>query len=189
MAGKKISNTLIALSSTVILAVYAAGFERTAPAAARFAAQTEQRLTTMTTMPMPPGSYGQMPGTYQRPSAPPPLDPLPVVPPKAALDLMQSPVSAPVAASNPMPESPAPIEAVAPVSQPAPPPPVEEPAPVSEPAVAPPVEEPATVPGEASPEAPALVAELEPAPPPAATSAGMSASPSSQSSSPAYGLA
>ena len=36
---KKISNGLLTLSSAAILAVYAAGYERTNPAAERFAAQ------------------------------------------------------------------------------------------------------------------------------------------------------
>jgi len=40
---KKISNSLVTLSSAAILAVYAAGYERTTPAANRFAAQTAQR--------------------------------------------------------------------------------------------------------------------------------------------------
>ena len=39
---RKISNTLVTLSSAAILAVYAAGYERTSPAADRFAAQTAQ---------------------------------------------------------------------------------------------------------------------------------------------------
>jgi uncharacterized protein with FMN-binding domain len=42
---KKISNSLVTLSSAAILAVYAAGYERTAPAAERFAAQIAQRRT------------------------------------------------------------------------------------------------------------------------------------------------
>ena len=152
MAGKKISNALVALSSAAILAVYTAGFERTAPAAARFAAQTEQRLTTMPTMPLQAGSFGQMPGTYQRPVAA-----LPVVPPKES-------VAAPLLVSEP----PAPIKEPAPV-------PVAS-APINEPAVAPPVEEtavaaePTPLVNEAITEAPALIAELapEPAPTPAA---------------------
>jgi uncharacterized protein with FMN-binding domain len=40
---KRISNSLVTLSSAAILAVYAAGYERTKPAADRFAAQTDQR--------------------------------------------------------------------------------------------------------------------------------------------------
>jgi uncharacterized protein with FMN-binding domain len=40
---KKISNGLLTLSSAAILAVYAAGYERTSPAADRFAAQLAQR--------------------------------------------------------------------------------------------------------------------------------------------------
>jgi uncharacterized protein with FMN-binding domain len=44
VAGKKISNGLVALSSAAVLAVYAAGYQRTAPAAARFAAQDQRRL-------------------------------------------------------------------------------------------------------------------------------------------------
>ncbi len=41
--GKKISNSLLTLSSAAILAVYAAGYERTGPAADRFARQAEHR--------------------------------------------------------------------------------------------------------------------------------------------------
>ena len=40
---KKISNTLVGLSSAAILAIYAAGYERTTPAADRFASQSLQR--------------------------------------------------------------------------------------------------------------------------------------------------
>ena len=52
MAGSKISNTLTTLSSAAIIAIYGAGFQRTAPAAARFAAQTEQHLASI---PVPGG--------------------------------------------------------------------------------------------------------------------------------------
>src|SRR4051812_26579294 len=43
MAGKKISNGLVALSSAAVFAVYAAGYQRTNAAADRFAAQGERR--------------------------------------------------------------------------------------------------------------------------------------------------
>jgi uncharacterized protein with FMN-binding domain len=43
VAGNKISNGLVALSSAAILAVYSAGYQRTAPAAARFDAQRQPR--------------------------------------------------------------------------------------------------------------------------------------------------
>jgi uncharacterized protein with FMN-binding domain len=41
--GRKISNTLVTLSSAAILAIYAAGYERTGPAAERFDVATAQR--------------------------------------------------------------------------------------------------------------------------------------------------
>jgi uncharacterized protein with FMN-binding domain len=70
LAGNKISNTLTTLSSAAIIAIYAAGFHRTAPAAARFAAQTEQRLTTMPVPTGPPVSGLNMglPGSYRPPA-------------------------------------------------------------------------------------------------------------------------
>jgi uncharacterized protein with FMN-binding domain len=43
MGSNKISNGLVALSSAAILAVYAAGYERTNPAAVRFAARDQRR--------------------------------------------------------------------------------------------------------------------------------------------------
>lgn len=43
VAGQKISNSLIALSSGAILAVYAAGYHRTGSAADKFSAQTARR--------------------------------------------------------------------------------------------------------------------------------------------------
>jgi uncharacterized protein with FMN-binding domain len=45
VAGQKISNTLVTLSSAAILAVYAAGYHRTGAAADRFEAQTARRST------------------------------------------------------------------------------------------------------------------------------------------------
>jgi uncharacterized protein with FMN-binding domain len=43
MADKKVANSLLALSSAAVLAVYAAGYERTKAAATRFAVQAEER--------------------------------------------------------------------------------------------------------------------------------------------------
>jgi uncharacterized protein with FMN-binding domain len=43
-AGKRISNSVVTLSSAAIFAVYAAGYERTKAAADRFTAQSEERL-------------------------------------------------------------------------------------------------------------------------------------------------
>jgi len=45
VAGQKISNTLVTLSSAAIIAVYAAGYHRTEPAADKFEAQTARRST------------------------------------------------------------------------------------------------------------------------------------------------
>jgi uncharacterized protein with FMN-binding domain len=47
LAGQKISNSLVTLSSAAILAVYAAGYHRTGSAADKFAAQTARRSTAL----------------------------------------------------------------------------------------------------------------------------------------------
>src|SRR5437868_977075 len=91
LAIKKISNTLATLSAAAIVTIYGAGFQKTAPAAARFAAQTEQRLATM---PVPavatqyglPGSFKSMSTGEKTPQllpAPSPIGAVAAAPPKA----------------------------------------------------------------------------------------------------------
>jgi uncharacterized protein with FMN-binding domain len=127
LAGNKISNTLATLSSAAILAIYAAGYHRTAPAAARFAAQTEERLTTMSLPggPATPGLNMGLPGSYRPPdsglkaarvaelptpvSAPPPVTDLPVAlgtaesKPAAAENSAETPVLTAAVMTEPTP--------------------------------------------------------------------------------------
>ena len=60
IAGQKISNKLVTLSSAAILAVYAAGYHRTGAAADRFEAQTARRSTAA---PIAAGVGAPMPAT------------------------------------------------------------------------------------------------------------------------------
>jgi uncharacterized protein with FMN-binding domain len=53
-AGQRISKSLVTLSSTAIVAIYAAGYHRTSAAAHKFDSQTEQRRTVAETIPAPP---------------------------------------------------------------------------------------------------------------------------------------
>ncbi len=55
-SNKKVANGLVALSSAAVLAVYAAGFVRTRPAAERFAQQAEERRR-----PVLPSPHGAAP--------------------------------------------------------------------------------------------------------------------------------
>jgi uncharacterized protein with FMN-binding domain len=176
MAGKKLSNTLLTLSSAAILAVYAAGFERTAPAAARFEAQTMQRLTTMPLPSSPLGQPGLLagPGTYRPPVASPKDAATPVVQPAAPV-----PVGLPNSIMEPQTQGEVRIEAAPPVPQP-PAPESSVAASVNETVAAAPVLEttPAPAPIEAPAEVPVMVAALAPesapipeAPAPAAAAA------------------
>ena len=61
-SNKKVANGLVALSSAAVLAVYAAGFVRTRPAAERFAQQAEERRPPM----LPPPS-GVVPAAVEAP--------------------------------------------------------------------------------------------------------------------------
>ena len=62
VAGQKISNKLVTLSSAAILAVYAAGYHRTGAAADRFEAQTARRSTAA---PIAAGVVAPMPATQE----------------------------------------------------------------------------------------------------------------------------
>lgn len=53
-AGQRISRSLVTLSSTAIVAIYAAGYHRTSAAAHKFDSQTEQRRTVAEVTPAPP---------------------------------------------------------------------------------------------------------------------------------------
>ena len=75
VAGQKISNNLVALSSAAILAVYAAGYHRTGSAADRFAAQT---ALPKAAAPIPPGDLtpiAPLSGVGATPAARPSLAP------------------------------------------------------------------------------------------------------------------
>jgi uncharacterized protein with FMN-binding domain len=63
---KKFGNSLLALSSAAVLAVYAAGYVRTRAAAERFAEQTEARVRPAFTVAAPPVSAASSP---ERPAA------------------------------------------------------------------------------------------------------------------------
>lgn len=106
MAGK-ISNSLVALSSAAIIAVYSVGFERTAPAAAKFALQAESRFASM---PLPGGRTGGMvaglPGSY--------IPPVAGLPPAAVL-----PVPEPNVLDHGEAASPVEMERTAPMAEPA----------------------------------------------------------------------
>jgi uncharacterized protein with FMN-binding domain len=76
VAGQKISNTLVTLSSAAIIAVYAAGYHRTSAAAERYEAQTARRSTAApieigVVAPMAPPLGGVATPAGPRPATPP----------------------------------------------------------------------------------------------------------------------
>jgi len=118
--GKKIANSLVAMSSAAILAVYSAGYTRTRAAARRLEAQSEARIPA--------------PIEVVRPAAPAshPVEPVPSPKPAPAHPSPPAPASAKHAPASPIdlpepPPSPTPVVAeappVAPDPAPAPPPP------------------------------------------------------------------
>jgi uncharacterized protein with FMN-binding domain len=135
-SNKKVANGLVALSSAAVLAVYAAGYQRTKTAADRFAVQAE----------------GRRPALPAPPTAAPPVSLSPATPPASS----REPVKKPVPSERPRVEKIIrPTGARVPAKQAAPPDvsapsaaiPVPSPLPVVEPpppAIAPP--EPAPVP-------------------------------------------
>ena len=165
MAGK-ISNSLVALSSAAIIAVYSVGFERTAPAAAKFALQAESRFASM---PLPGGRPGGMtaglPGSYRAPTAG--LPPASVLPVPEVSEQVRAAAEASIEPERPAPTAEpvvlhADVPAASAVLEQAPAPEAQR-APTPEPA-------PAVVetPAQPAAEAPVQIAELTPEPSPAA---------------------
>jgi uncharacterized protein with FMN-binding domain len=123
---KKISNGLLTLSSAAILAVYAAGYERTNPAAERFAAQLAQRrapgpvVERLAAAPAPPVAIppsiasGTKPRTEPKPETATPKTQATTAIPEPVLSSVAAQTAAPAAAE------PAPLEPAAPpVAEPA----------------------------------------------------------------------
>jgi uncharacterized protein with FMN-binding domain len=75
-SNKKVANGLVALSSAAVLAVYAAGYQRTRTAADRFAVQAE----------------GRRPALPAPPPAAPPMIPAPASPPASSREPVKKPV-------------------------------------------------------------------------------------------------
>jgi len=101
---KKISNGLLTLSSAAILAVYAAGYERTNPAAERFAAQLAQRRAPVPVvervaaapLPVSPSTVSDVrPRTETKPEAPALKPKAPIAVPEPAQTTVASETPAP----------------------------------------------------------------------------------------------
>ena len=137
-SNKKVSNSLLVLSSSAILAVYTAGYTRTRAAADRLTALTEQRRPAMAVAPV------DVPARVESPAVAPPVGspPSDVKREVAAAPSQPSPVTAeiptvagvpaPVAVETPVPATPPAAEVApvivepkveVPVPPPAPPPP------------------------------------------------------------------
>ena len=144
-SNKKVANSLLALSSAAVLAVYAAGYARTKSAADRFAVQAEERrpaapappIAAPVPAPIPATSSGNVavatpvstPRAAAAPASPKPLNkaiPRPVA-------ITRPPLATASPASAPSSSAPAPAVVVPTLSAP----PVETPAPVVEAPVAP----------------------------------------------------
>jgi uncharacterized protein with FMN-binding domain len=123
MAGQKISNTLVTLSSAAILAVYAAGYHRTGAAADRFEAQTARRSTAA---PIAAGLVAPM--TPPLAVEAPPTIPRSLTPPARKNNPRPSSSAIREAAPAPSPIEQLPATPSAPPSVPAPAEPVAEPA-------------------------------------------------------------
>jgi uncharacterized protein with FMN-binding domain len=110
-SNKKVANSLVAVSSAAVLAVYAAGFTRTRSAAVRFEAQAAERR------PAVPGPPRTAPAIAEvRPVAPnAPLVPAPSVPALSTSGLSGATGHGPTASAEPEPKAAAvPGAAVAP---------------------------------------------------------------------------
>jgi uncharacterized protein with FMN-binding domain len=94
---KKISNTLAGLSSAAILAIYAAGYERTLPAADRFASQTTLRRP-----PVANEAVVTLPAAVAAVNAAPAPAPAPVTTPAKPAVPITTPAKEP--AAEPVPE-------------------------------------------------------------------------------------
>jgi uncharacterized protein with FMN-binding domain len=133
-SNKKVANSLVALSSAAVLAVYAAGYQRTRAAADRFAEQTEGRRPIMPALPVV-AAPALVPGS-KAPPAPSP-GPIKKVRPsaarvpakKAALpEVVAPPAIATPSVATPPPASPVVVESPPPALAP-PEPPAVPPAP------------------------------------------------------------
>ena len=127
MADKKnVGNSLLALSSAAVLAVYAAGYVRTRAAAERFAEQTEARVRPAFAVPatVTPNAVTPSAATSVAPAAPTPI-PSPKKPRRKKTVELVAPVSAeaPAQLTEPKGSEPAappePKEPAAPPSEPA----------------------------------------------------------------------
>lgn len=136
MADKKVANSLLALSAAAVLAVYAAGYERTKAAANRFAVQAEERRPAVPTPPVVAATSSRQPDDLrQKPEEPKPttkiVRPRPAPQPLskrstagvATPSALVSPAPAPVAEPAPVVIAPAPVPEPPP-TPPAPPKPV-----------------------------------------------------------------
>jgi uncharacterized protein with FMN-binding domain len=126
VAGQKISNKLVTLSSAAILAVYAAGYHRTGAAADRFEVQTARRSTAA------PISAGVVP-------------PMVATPGVGANPKVPRSLASPPRKDNPRPSSPA-IQSAAPAPSPIEQPPATPSAPPAVPTIPESVAEPAAPP-------------------------------------------
>jgi uncharacterized protein with FMN-binding domain len=70
---QRISNSLITLSSAAIVAIYAAGYHRTSPAAHRFDSQNSQNASTTIAAVVPPATGHPATNTPASPAATPPV--------------------------------------------------------------------------------------------------------------------
>jgi len=111
-SNKKVANSLVALSSAVVLAVYAAGYARTRTAAAKFETQTAERRPAAP-IPAPVASPVSEPHIAE-------LQRVPLPPPKT-----EKPK--PIATIEEPPLEPAPVVETAPAPEPPPPPPAPPP--------------------------------------------------------------
>jgi len=116
-AGEKISNGLVALSSAAILAVYAAGYQRTSSAAHQFELQAERRRATaaIASVAPPPAAspgVGATPAVPRSAASPPRKNNSRPSTRKAAPAPGEDPVATPAAPSTAPPTAPAPAPPV-----------------------------------------------------------------------------
>jgi uncharacterized protein with FMN-binding domain len=131
-SNKKVANSLVALSSAAVLAVYAAGYSRTRSAASRLAAQAvERRPVVPQPLPETPPAALVTPAEPVQPSAPAPVRtaaPSRIEPPPGAVDPPAEP-AAPPPETRTETVADEPVLAVPPVPVAAPAPPAPPPAP------------------------------------------------------------
>jgi uncharacterized protein with FMN-binding domain len=113
-AGEKISNSLVVLSSAAILAVYAAGYQRTSSAWHQFELQAERRkaaaaIASVAAPPAASPAVGTTPAVPRSPAQPPkkdaarPTAPVKKATPAPGEDSVATPSAPPVAAAAPAP--------------------------------------------------------------------------------------